>query len=121
MKLLAVLGMLALAGCSSGVPSAKSADSGMRQLRGTSPSGSTSWPLVFRWEGTGRSEVVRVHVLDEAERPIFGMEARGDFMAAPQSLKTQLMAGARYQWRVARVDENGDESDASDLTPFQLQ
>ncbi len=120
-KLLAVLGMLALAGCSSGVPPAKSADSGMRQLRGTSPSGSTSWPVVFRWEGTGGTEVVRVHVLDEAERPIFGIEARGGFVAAPQSLKAQLMPGARYQWRVARVNENGDESDASELTPFQLQ
>ena len=104
-RLLAVLGILALAGCSSGSPSAKSADSGMRQLRGTSPSGSTSWPLVFRWEGTGGTEVVRVHVFDEAERPIVGIEARGGFVAAPQSLSTQLMPGARYQWRVARVNE----------------
>jgi hypothetical protein len=120
-KLLAVLGMLALAGCSPGVPSAKPADSGMRQLRGTSPSGSTAWPLVFRWEGTGRTEVVRVHVLDDAERPIFGIEARGDSVAAPGSLKTQLLPRARYQWRVARVNENGDESDASELTAFQLR
>ena len=29
---------------------------------------------------------------------------------APKSLRSQLSPGARYQWRVARVDENGDES-----------
>jgi len=93
----------------------------MRQLRATTPSGAVSWPLVFRWEGAAPSDVVRVHILDDAERPIFGMEVRGSSAEAPKSLRSQLLPGAPYQWRVARVDENGDESDASELTAFQLQ
>jgi hypothetical protein len=120
-KLVALVGLLMLAGCSASTPAARPADSGMRQLRATSPSGPVSWPLVFRWEGAAPSEVVRVHILDDAERPIFGMEVRGNSADAPKSLRSQLLPGARYQWRVARVDENGDESDASELTAFRLQ
>jgi hypothetical protein len=93
----------------------------MRQLRATSPSGAVNWPLVFRWEGAAASDVVRVHIFDDAERPIFGMEVRGGSADAPKSLRSQLLPGARYQWRVARVDENGDECDASELTAFRLQ
>ena len=121
MKLAALIAVLTLAGCSGGTPEARRADSGMRQLRGTSPSGPVSWPVVFRWEGTASSDVVRVHILDDAERPIFGMEVRGISAEAPKALRSQLLPGARYQWRVARVDENGDETDASELTAFQLQ
>jgi hypothetical protein len=120
-KLVAIVGLLMLAGCSANTPAARPADSGMRQLRATSPSGPVSWPLVFKWEGAAPSDVVRVHVLDDAERPIFGMDVRGTSAEAPKSLKSQLSPGARYQWRVARVDENGDESDASELTVFQLR
>jgi hypothetical protein len=120
-KLVAGVALLLLAGCSASSPAARAPDSGMRQLRATSPTGAVSWPLVFRWEGAASADVVRVHVLDEAERPIFGMEVRGSSAAAPKSLRSQLMPGARYQWRVARVDENGDESDASELTAFQVQ
>lgn len=120
-KLAALAGVLLLAGCSASTPPARPPDSGMRQLRATSPSGPVNWPLVFRWEGAGASEVVRVHILDDAERPIFGMEVRGSSAEAPKSLRSQLTPGTRYQWRVARVDENGDESDASELTVFQLQ
>ena len=120
-KLAALAGVLLLAACSAGAPATRSPDSGMRQLRATSPSGPVAWPVVFRWEGAGPSDVVRVHILDEAERPIFGMEVRGGSAEAPKSLRSQLTPGTRYQWRVGRVDENGDESDASELTAFQLQ
>jgi hypothetical protein len=120
-KLVAVVGLLMLVGCSASTPAARPADSGMRQLRATTPSGAVSWPLVFRWEGAAPSDVVRVHILDDAERPIFGMEVRGSSAEAPKSLRSQLLPGAPYQWRVARVDENGDESDASELTAFKLQ
>ena len=85
------------------------------------PRAPVTWPLVFRWEGAAPSDVVRVHIFDDAERPIFGMEVRGSSLDAPKSLRSQLFPGARYQWRVARVDENGDECDASELTAFQLQ
>ena len=121
MKLAALVGLLMLAGCSASTPPARAPDSGMRQLRATSPSGSVNWPVVFRWEGAAPSDVVRVHILDDAERPIFGMEVRGTSAEAPKSLRSQLTPGTRYQWRVARVDENGDESDASELTAFKLQ
>jgi hypothetical protein len=120
-RLAAVAALLILAGCSASTPAAHPADSGVRQLRATSPSGAVNWPVVFRWEGAAPSDVVRVHIFDEAERPIFGMDVRGSSMEAPRTLRAQLSPGARYQWRVARVDENGDESDASELTVFQLQ
>jgi len=120
-RLVALVSLLMLAGCSPSIPAARPADSGMRQLRAASPSGPVSWPLVFRWEGAAPSDVVRVHIFDDAERPIFGMEVRGSSADAPKSLRSQLFPGARYQWRVARVDENGDECDASELTAFQLQ
>jgi hypothetical protein len=120
-KLATVAALLMLAGCSATTPAARSADSGMRQLRATSPSGAVSWPVVFRWDGGAPSDVVRVHIFDEAERPIFGMEVRGSSAEAPKALRSKLSPGARYQWRVARVDENGDESDASELTVFQVK
>jgi transposase InsO family protein len=119
-RTLALVLLVALAGCSSNRPAERSSESGMRQLRAQGPSGSTRWPVVFRWEGATKSELVRVHVLDEAERPILGIEAKGDHASAPETAKPLLHPGIRYQWRVARVDENGEEADASELTSFQV-
>jgi hypothetical protein len=65
--------------------------------------------------------VVRVRVFDEAERQVFGMEARGTSRAAPDELRPLLEPGHTYVWRVARVDENGEEAGASDLTPFSVR
>jgi hypothetical protein len=87
-------------------------------LTAIEPSAETDWPFDFRWEGADAQTVVRVHVLDEAERPLYGIEARGDHVAAPRALEALLEPGARYQWRVARVDPNGEESGASALTAF---
>jgi hypothetical protein len=90
-------------------------------LAATSPSGPVDWPFEFRWTGASAATVVRLHILDEAERPLVGLEARGDHLPAPDGLKSTLRAGVRYQWRVARVDENGEEADASPLTAFTLK
>jgi hypothetical protein len=79
------------------------------------------WPFEFRWKGAAPSTVVRLHIVDEAERPLTGLEVRGDHLSAPAELKSTLRAGVRYQWRVARVDENGDETDASPLTTFEIK
>jgi hypothetical protein len=90
-------------------------------LEGIAPSGQVSWPFEFRWKGASPATVVRIHVLDEAERPLAGFEGRGDRLAAPKDLKGMLRAGLRYQWSVARVDENGEEVGASVLTAFSIK
>ena len=90
-------------------------------LEGLAPSGAVAWPFEFRWKGARPETVVRIHVVDEAERPLAGFEGRGDHLPAPDGLKSMLRAGLRYQWQVARVDENGEEVGASALTVFQLK
>ena len=90
-------------------------------LEGVAPNGAVAWPFEFRWKGAGPETVVRIHVMDEAERPLAGFEGRGDHLSAPDSLKSMLRAGQRYQWQVARVDENGEEVGASALTAFELK
>lgn len=90
-------------------------------LEALAPSGPVTWPFDFRWKGADTKTVVRVYVVDEAERPLAGFEGRGDHLPAPQNLKSMLRAGLRYQWRVARVDENGEEVGASALTAFELK
>jgi hypothetical protein len=90
-------------------------------LEGVAPSGAVAWPFEFRWNGAGPKTVVRIQVLDEAERPLAGFEGRGDHLPAPDGLKSILRPGVRYQWKVVRVDENGDETDASPLTAFTLK
>jgi hypothetical protein len=77
--------------------------------------------VTFSWSGTSADSVVRIRVFDEAERQVFGLEARGTSQEAPPDLKSALAPGAPYQWRVARVDENGQEADASTLTAFSLR
>lgn len=106
------------AGCSSPPPPAVPAAG---PLRAVAPAGPASWPFAFTWEGAGQTAVVRVRVFDAAERLVYGLEARGASASAPEALRALLQPGATYQWRVARVDENGDERDQSDLTPFSLQ
>jgi hypothetical protein len=86
-----------------------------------SPAGPASWPFAFTWEGADQNTVVRVRVFDAAERMVYGLEARGATASAPEALHALLQQGATYQWRVSRIDENGDESGQSDLTPFSLQ
>ena len=113
--------VLALLLCASACYPAPAADrKPAAPLRAVAPSGAVILPLEFRWEGAGADTVVRVHVSDEAERPLQEIEARGDRVAAPASLERLLTPGTTYLWRVARVDDNGEESDASELTRFTI-
>lgn len=90
-------------------------------LQAVAPRGEASWPPTFSWSGVGNDAVVRVRVFDEAERQVFGMEARGTSRVAPGDLRALLEPGRTYLWRVARVDENGEEAGASELTPFSVR
>jgi hypothetical protein len=90
-------------------------------LEGVAPNGPVTWPFEFRWKGAGPKTVVRIQVVDEAERPLAGLDGRGDHLAAPDSLKSMLRPGLRYQWRVTRVDDNGEEVGASALTAFTVE
>lgn len=119
MRLLAVaLAAVLAAACTSSQPQPAAPPA---PLAATSPTGAVGWPFEFRWTGAGPATVVRVHVLDDAERPLVGFEARGDHLAAPDALRSTLRAGVRYQWRVARVDENGEEADASAPMVFEIK
>ena len=51
----------------------------------------------------------------------FGFEARGTSKDAPPELRSILDAGTQYQWRVARVDANGEEVDPSAMKAFSLR
>lgn len=90
-------------------------------LEAVSPRGAADWPPTFTWSGVPEDGVVRVRVFDEAERQLFGMEARGTSKGAPTELRPLLAPGRTYLWRVARVDENGEETGASELTPFTVR
>jgi hypothetical protein len=110
--------LLLLAACAS---PARQAPPASGPLEAIAPKGPTDWPPTFSWKGASADEVVRIRILDEAERQVYGMEARGSTKGSPAELKSILEAGAPYQWRVARVDANGEETDASALTPFTLR
>lgn len=116
---LVTLTMAVAAGCSSPPPPAAVPAAG--PLRAVSPAGPVSWPFAFTWEGADQTAVVRLRVFDAAERMVYGLEARGATSSAPEALRPLLQPGATYQWRVARIDENGDERDQSDLTPFSVR
>ena len=107
-----------LAACSAPPPSL---DPAAKTLQAVSPRGAADWPPTFTWSGGAEDGVVRVRIFDEAERQVFGMEARGASKVAPDGLRPLLEPGRSYLWRVARVDENGEEAGASELTPFSLR
>ena len=109
--------VLLVASCASGPPPAPPAT----PLQSVAPRGSTDWPFAFTWRGASVDAVVRVRVYDDAERAIYGIEARGAEAPAPEDLRRQLKPGTTYQWRVARVDENGQETDQSELTEFSVR
>jgi len=110
---------LLAAGCSPAPPPAAAPPSGA--LKAVQPAGPTPWPITFAWTGAADNGGVRVRVYDEAERQIYGIEARGNSVAAPDDLKRSLDPGKSYLWRVARVDENGADVDESALTSFSLR
>ena len=79
------------------------------------------WPITFSWSGASADSVVRIRVFDEAERQVFGIEARGTAKEAPPELRSALSPHTPYQWRVARVDANGEEVDVSAMRSFTLR
>ena len=115
----AVLAMVLAAGCSSTQPPAAVGHAG--PLQALSPAGPTGWPFEFTWRGGTPDAVVRVRIFDEAERAIYGIDARGTRATAPDELRRLLKSGSPYLWRVARLDENGQEVDQSDLTAFSVR
>ena len=104
-------------GCSPG-PATTAVESG--RLTAAEPSGRVSWPFTFQWTGADASTVVVLRVYDDAERHLYGLQARGTEIAAPRGLRPLLHEGLRYQWNVARLDENGVESGASAMQTFEL-
>lgn len=114
-----LLAMALAAGCSRGQPPAAVATAG--PLHAVAPAGVTGWPFAFTWRGASADAVVRVRIFDEAERQVHGIEARGNQAQAPDDLRRLLETGAPYLWRVARVDENGQEVDQSELTAFSVR
>jgi hypothetical protein len=116
-RLAALLLGLAAAACSP-PPSAPPPSSG--PLTALAPKGDVALPFVFRWDGAGPSTVVHVRVYDDAERPLYLIEARGSEAPAPKDLRGLLRPGQDYQWKVMRVDENGEEADASPPVTFAV-
>lgn len=115
----ALLATVLAAGCSTAQPPAAVAPAG--PLEAVSPSGPTDWPVLFTWRGATAGAVVRVRIFDEAERAVYGIDARGVQTSAPDELRRLLKGGGQYLWRVARIDENGQEVDQSELTAFSLR
>jgi hypothetical protein len=114
-----LLAVVLAVGCSGAQPPAAVAQAG--SLQALAPAGGTGWPFAFSWRGASADAVVRVRVFDEAERQIYGIEARGNQAQAPDELRRLLKTDTPYLWRVARVDGNGEEVDQSDLTAFSLR
>lgn len=77
--------------------------------------------MTFSWAGVADDAVVRLRIYDEAERPLYGMEARGLSKQAPQELRALLEPATPYQWQVARVDADGEDTDHSPMTPFSVR
>jgi hypothetical protein len=114
-----VMAIVVGAGCSTPQPPAAVPQAG--PLTAVSPAGPTGWPFSFTWRGTTADAVVRVRIFDEAERAVYGIDARGTQAPAPDDLHRALKSGSPYLWRVARIDENGQEVDQSELTAFSVR
>jgi hypothetical protein len=114
-----LLAGLTAAACTSGTPpAAPVADA---PLVAVAPREAVAWPFTFSWNGASPDAVVRVRVFDEAERAVLEFEARGSSVAAPTGLRSRLQPSATHLWKVARIDANGQEVGASELTSFSLK
>ena len=89
-----------------------------------------------RRPGRGDGVALRVHLARRVRRQPWsgcgsstrpsgsGLRHRGARRArrqAPDELRRLLKTGTPYLWRVARVDENGQEVDQSELTAFSIR
>ncbi len=121
MKRLAAVALAALAITTAACGAGPRQAAATAPLRAEQPADAVDWPIEFRWSGASSDAVVRLHVMDDAERPVASLEVRGTSKTAPESLRALLRPGVRYQWRVARVDENGEEANASAPVTFWLK
>jgi len=78
------------------------------------PKGPVSYPFTFSWSGVGPTDVVRVTVVDEAERQLMEFEARGTSVPMPPRLSELIRPGERFSWKVAALDEEGQPVRGSD-------
>ena len=74
--------------------------------------------ITFAWRGTSDDRVVRIDIVDAAERAVTDFEARGRSAVAPQVVLDALQPGEPMGWRVAVIDENGARVRVSPLTRF---
>jgi hypothetical protein len=113
-----VVTALAVSSCSPSVPPAAAP---LTPLVASSPRGEVAWPIEFTWTGGSPADIVRVRIVDGAEREILTIETRGDHVPAPDGLKASLRPGVRYQWQVARIGADGQDAGASALTTFEVK
>lgn len=85
-------------------------------LAAQAPKGPVSYPFTFSWSGVGSTDVVRVTVVDAAERQLMEFEARGTSVPMPPRLSELIRPGEHFSWKVAAVDEGGEAVRASDWT-----
>ena len=64
-----------------------------------------SYPFTFSWSGAAPAEVVRVTVVDAAERQLMEFDARGTSVAMPPRLAELIRPGERFSWKVAAFDD----------------
>jgi len=87
-------------------------------LEAIAPSGAINGPITFSWRGSSDDQVVRIYVVDAAERAVADFEARGRSVVAPQIIADAIEPGEKMGWRVAAIDTNGEPVRLSALTPF---
>jgi hypothetical protein len=117
--LLAGLGLLLIAGCGD-TPSATPAPAthASAPLEAVAPAGRVKGPMTFSWRGTSDDQVVRIYIVDAAERAVTDFEARGTSVTAPKIIVEAIRPGEKMGWRIAAIDQNGEPVRLSNLTPF---
>jgi hypothetical protein len=103
--------LLVLAAACSG-PRARTQPPPSTPLRADGPAGEIRYPFTFKWAGNSDA-VVRVTVVDAAERRLVQFDARGQRAPMPAGLADMVKPGESFSWRVAAVDENGEPMRAS--------
>ena len=98
--------------CSNGAPPQAQALS--TPLVPIGPKGEVSYPFTFSWSGVAAADVVRVTVVDAAERQLMEFEARGTSVAMPPRLSELIRPGEQFSWRVATFDDAGQPVRASE-------
>ena len=69
------------------------------------PKGLVAYPFTFSWSGAAPADVVRVTVVDAAERQLMEFDARGTSVAMPPRLAELIRPGEHFSWKVAAFDD----------------